>query len=290
MTTFLQLIVSGIISGAGFGLFALALSLVYRVTNVINLAFGEIAMVGVLGAVFLHDHGLPWAVAGIVMIAVGGVLGLVFDLLVTRSGRAGKLGGSDFTQKFLLTLALSITLQGVGLRIFGRDVHTLAPILEDKAWRLGSVAIDPNGVLVVLFGLAVVAALWVAFRTTLVGKAMLACGISERGSLAVGINLRSFRTAAFVIACAIAATTGVLMGSSVPFSYTSGFSIAIIGLVAASLVSLGNPILGFFGGIGVGLLQSIVGGYMSGDYQSSITIAVMIAVILVKPRATQWAT
>lgn len=282
MSTFLQLCVSGLGQGVVIGVFGFVLAFLFQVCKVINVAVGEFAMFGVLASVALTTAGVPLPLALLICVVGAVLLALVYDraVLVPTIRRPS---AERILQLFLLTFALSMVLQGVALRVFGRDVFALDPFLPGEPLRVGGVVLDRQILIVVaVVGLFCLAA-WLFTRYTLYGKALTACGINERGALAVGVSPDGYRRLAMSVSAALAVVVGVLVSPVIAFAYNSGFLLAMTGLLAATIAGLRDPVRALVVGLGVGLLQSLVGGYISGHFQSVVALALMTAYVLAKP-------
>lgn len=282
MTTFLQLCVSGLGQGVVIGVFGFVLAFLFQVCKVINVAIGEFAMFGVLACVALTSAGVPLVVALAICVAGAGLVALVYDRLVLAP-TIRRPSAERILQLFLLTFALSMVLQGVALRVFGRDVFALPPFLGGDPVRVGGVVLDRQLIIVVVVIGVFCLGAWLFSRHTLYGKALTACGVNERGALAVGISPDRYRRLALVVTAVLAVVVGVLVSPVIAFAYNSGFLLAMTGLLAATIAGLRDPVRSLLVGIGVGLLQSLAGGYISGHYQSVVALGLMTAFVLARP-------
>lgn len=282
MTTFLQLCVSGLGQGVVIGVFGFVLAFLFQVCKVINVAVGEFAMFGVLACVAMTAAGVPLLLT-IGICVVGAVaVALLYDWAILAP-TIRRPSAERILQLFLLTFALSMVLQGVALRVFGRDVFALRPFLPGEPSRVGGVVLDRQVLIVVAVVGVFCLGAWLFTRHTLYGKALTACGINERGALAVGISPDRYRRLAMAVTAALAVVVGVLVSPVIAFAYNSGFLLAMTGLLAATIAGLRDPVKALVVGVGVGLLQSLVGGYISGHYQGVVALALMTAYVLARP-------
>jgi len=282
MVTFFQLLYSGLGQGMVLGVFGFALAFLFQVCNVINVAIGEFAMMAVLASVTMVGAGIPTALAIVICVVGAIIVALLYERFVLAP-TIRRPSSDRVLQLFLLTFALSMLMQGVALRAFGRNVFALPPFFGNSAFRIGGVAIDKTELLVIGVGLELCAGTYLFTKKTLYGKALTAVGINERGAVAVGISPVFYRRLAISISCVLAVVIGTLVSPIIAFNYSSGFLLAVTGLLAATIAGLRNPVLALTVGVGVGLLQSLVGGYVSGTYQGVVALAILTAIVLARP-------
>jgi branched-chain amino acid transport system permease protein len=280
---FLQTLAAGLTNGAVYGIAALGIVLVFRVSRVINLAQGEAITAGALGSWWL-DVQAGWPRPAAVAVAVAGV-GLFFALAARWTVlRAGSLSSGDRLTASLVTLALALFGQGILFAGFGRELHGSAPLIGGHPLSIGGASIPSHTVLVLVLTTAVAGGLGAALRWTMPGRGMAACAENRLGAAAVGVNVRGVIVIAFGLAGGLGALAGVLLAPVTVFSYLTGFGLALRGLAAAALVGFRSATAGLAAGLTVGVLEAGVSAYVSSGYQEPFVAALLIGALVAWPR------
>lgn len=281
MHEFLQLVVSGLLNGALYGAFALSFCLVHRISKVVNFALGDFAMIGALGtSLMVEQHGVAIAWSILALLAIIGAIAYPFHRAVLEPALGRR---TDFVTIFLLTFALSMVLEGGAIRVFGPDVHSV-PAIAHGSLVIDRIVASSEGILLLAVAIAVAIGLWLCFRSTLWGKAMTACGDNDVGAQVVGIEVRRFQRRIFVAAAVLAGLFGVLYAPLSSFTYQSGFQLGLTGLLAGTLAGLSSPVRGFVLGLGVGILEQLIGGYVSSSFQDVLLYSALALLLVVRPQ------
>lgn len=273
-----EVMLAGLGSGALYALTGVAFVLIYKATRVVNLAIGEILMLG--GYAFLgFAAGLglsPW-IALPLAIAAGGA----FGWLVERSLIRPMLGESPISV-FMVTIGLGSILAGAVQLGWGADPQRLPEFLPGTPIFIGEAYLAPK----VAFGFAaaaVVIGLFLAlFRFSRGGVALKATAADQGAAYSVGIDVPRVFSAAWVLACATAAGAGVLIGAIGGISPTMG----VFGLSVLVVVIIGglDSIAGaLVGGLLIGLVEALAGAFLGGEFKLVITFALLLVLLMVRP-------
>jgi branched-subunit amino acid ABC-type transport system permease component len=282
-----NLIIAGLTTGSIYAVFAVCVSVWYRVSNILNLAVGDFAMAGALGVDNLYrvkSWPLPAAIAATLAVVI--VFAYLYDLVVLRLAQDGPRRQEGIVITFFFTFALSFFIDGVAKILFGTDVHA-APAL----WNGGSLTvasslhIERAGVLVLACALIIGSAFWLYIRYTLGGKAMEACGENPLGARIAGIDTRRYRRHIFVGTAVIAAVFGIVESPITGFTYLSGATISLTGFIAAAYGGFRKPGRALLAGLAIGVLEALLGGYVSAEYGDTVMYAILAALVLTWPRA-----
>lgn len=281
MLKFEQLLVAGLTLGAVYGISALALTLVARVSTVINFAQGEFVSVSFIGmAVLGRDHGFPRPVAfAVVTVGVVAIAYLFSRLAIVPAWRRG----SSVADLLLVTLALALVGQGVTYWLFGRDLYRADALIVGTPLTVFGARVPLQNLILLVATLCVGIILAAFFRWTMLGKAMSACAENKEGAGAVGIDTGLLVTVAMCMSAVLGAVTGLLLSSITIFSYLTGFRIAMVGLAAAAIVGMRSPLRALVAGLGLGTLEALVAGYISSASQTVIVFMVLIGTVLMFP-------
>ena len=281
-----NLVIAGLTTGSIYAVFAVCVSVWYRVSNILNLAVGDFAMAGALGVDNLYrvkSWPLPAAIAATLAVVI--VFAYVYDLVVLRLAQDGPRRQEGIVITFFFTFALSFFIDGVAKILFGTDVHA-APAL----WPGGSLTVASNlrleraGVLVLACALIIGSAFWLYIRYTLGGKAMEACGENPLGARIAGIDTRRYRRHIFVGTAVIAAVFGIVESPITGFTYLSGATISLTGFIAAAYGGFRKPGRALLAGLAIGILEALLGGYVSAEYGDTVMYAILAAMVLAWPR------
>lgn len=284
MSQFLNLLAAGLTSGAIYGIFGACLAVWFRVCNVLNLAVGDFAMLGAIGTAELVqlDH-FP-LVAGIAvdLLAVGTVAWL-FDRLVLHFAFDRGTGAHGIVSVFFYTFGLSLVLEGAARALFGTDVHAAPAIWSGPALAIADFHVQRAGILVIALAVVSGLVLWAYLHFTVSGRAASACGESVLGSRIVGINSALFRRRIFIMTAVLAALFGIVESPLTGFTYQSGPTISLIGVVAAGFAAFRKPGRAVVVGLVLGVAEAMLGGYVSTSYNDVLLYAILFAILIIQP-------
>lgn len=273
-------ILDGIVLGLQFGLLATGLTLMYGLGGILNLAYGQMAVVSAIVTVSVMEAGLPVLPAAVLGIVTGALLGLVLDLTVFRS--AYKLRGEA---RVLLSLLVSLgvafmidgflnwrfPLKGLSLFIGGGAIEVLG-----QPMRRGSI-------LASAITLAAMGALVAFFRYTTLGRAVRSVIEDEEGARLIGADPRSMLRLILVLSGGIAALVALTRSMVAPIDVTAGFGITVFALIVTVVGGLGSVTGALVAGIILGIINSIAASAI-GTFMSLIILLVAAALtILIRP-------
>jgi branched-chain amino acid transport system permease protein len=274
-----QLAVNGLILGLIYALIAVGLALIFGVLRLINFAHGEFLMVGAYAMTFaLPAVGLAyWPAAGAAMICAA-LLGLiVYQLFLSR------LQPGEFERSILITLALSIIILHVVQYLFTANPHLVDTQYGFAGLMVGAIRITWTRVIAATAALAAFGALYVLLRHTQFGRAMRALAQNREAAVMVGIRPQTVARNAVILSTALCGLAGAalapiqlvtpIMGQSLIFK---AFALVIIG-------GLGNIPGTIAASVGLGLMESFVGGFFDLIWQDASVFIAMILVLLVRP-------
>jgi branched-chain amino acid transport system permease protein len=273
-------VLDGIVLGLQFGLLGVGMTLVYGLGGVLNLAYGQLAVLAAMVAAVALSGGTPAlvaAAAGLLAAAAAGVVvdrTLMLPVYRQRSERRVLLG-------LLLTLGVAFVIDGLLLWRYPDGALRLAiggeavPILG-VPMRVGS--LWATGVSVA------VAALLLVLRATTPGRAAHAVIQDEVGARLVGINPAAVRTFIFAASGALAGLVAVTRSMTSPVSVTAGFDFTILALIVAVVGGLGSVAGAFLAGVLLGIVSTVSAFYI-GQYVTTIVLLAAAALtIVVRPR------
>jgi branched-chain amino acid transport system permease protein len=281
----LQATASGIVTGCIYALVALTIVLIYKSTDLINFAGGELVMIGgyaaMVGLVYL---GLPYALAIVLTVALTFSIGACFDRVVLVRVNARTSGDMALVAMVIATLGLSYLLRG-GARVFSytEEVRRLPPLLPGPPVLVGPVILQRQDVAIVLIVMLIMIGLWAFFKFTLTGKILRATSQNARAAALVGIPIARIRVMIWGAASALAGLAGLLLGPKLLMTPDMGF-ILILALAAAivgGFTSLPGCVVG---GILLGVVQNMVGVFVSSQAISVVPFLVIMLVLALRPQ------
>ncbi|MGE0736995.1 MAG: branched-chain amino acid ABC transporter permease [Alphaproteobacteria bacterium] len=278
MTTFLQLVFSGIASGAIYAILGLALVMIYRSTSLVNFAQGEMATFSTYVAWTLISVGLPFWVAAVGTVILSFLFGSLIETYVVRpvSGRSTLGVVAVFIGLFMIFNSLAAWIWTPSIKTFP------SPFPEDLLPATSFVSAHELGLLCVTF--VILIAVYVFFRFTSLGLAMRAVAQNQSSSSLVGIRVGRMLSLGWGISAAIGSVAGIMVAPIVFLDPNMMLGVIIYGFAAALLGGINNPFGAVIGGFIVGILETLLGNYITGsELKLSIALLIIVGVLVVKP-------
>jgi branched-chain amino acid transport system permease protein len=277
VTDFVQLTFSGLAVGAVYALIAVGFVAVFTVSEVINLAQGELAALAGLVAISAAGEGFGLPLA----IAVGVATVTIVSVLLERLTIAPVKKLTTLTS-IILTLGVSTALKALMLLIWGPDARSLAAF-GGQDLVVGGVSIRAQELWILGIAAVVAAAVWVFYERTMVGKALRACSEQPVAARLVGISPRFATMLAFGLAGLTAGIAGVISSPVYLSSWDGGLTLGLKGFVAATLGGLVSIRGALVGGLVLGVVESLVAGYVDSGLRDAVAFVVLIVVLVVRP-------
>ena len=186
--------------------------------------------------------------------------------------------------KVFATVGLYIALQNLALMLFTADFRTIQTPYASASLRFGAISVSLPRLYAFLFAIVLIVVLWAFLKFTLVGKALRAVAENRSVAALMGIRVRRLYMLAFGVGAAITGVAGTLL---LPFSYvypTIGSIYTLVAFVIVVLGGMGNMVGAFFGGLFIGLVESISGTYVSPAIKEAAYFVIFILVLLVRPQ------
>jgi len=282
MDSFLNAIVSGLISGSLYAATALGLTIIYGVSRVFNFGHGIVAVMGAyLAWMILSGGGQLNMLLGIL---VSLVVLYVFGTLVYRftiSPLMKKPAWDISTVLFLL--GGGILLENVLLQVFGPRVKSI-PVLLEGNLRLGPVSIQFNDLFLIIIVLAGIVLLNVFFKYTRMGQAMQSTAQSIPGAKVVGVDIERIFGITFGLAFAVTGFSGVLLSTKYFLNPHIGWEWMVKGFVIVSFGGLGSTNGAIFAGLILGIVEAMVTLYIGAMWVWPIWFVIFMVVLLIRPQ------
>ena len=251
METFFQLLLSGIAQGCVYGLVAIGFVLIYKATEMVNFAQGDIMMLGAFITITLINH-LHWNyfLAVLTAIAAMGLVGLALERVLLRR----MIGESPFAV-LMVTIGLGFVLRSVAGMIWGHNPRSIVTPYTEQALQFGDVVLPVADVVVVGATVVLCSLTFLFFRYTRFGIAMQATSQNQLAAYYVGIPVKRVVAASWALAAAIAAFAGILLLPLKSAYPEVGLILGIKAFAAAIVGGFGSLPGAMIGGLAIGLVE-----------------------------------
>ena len=279
---FAQLVVTGLVIGSVYSLVALGFVLIYKATSVINFAQGEFVLVG--GYICLDlvvGFKIPFVWAFILTMGFSVILGLLVERLTLRP-----LIGEPIITVIMVTIGLGTVLKSMVTLFWGTQIRVFPPIFAQEPLNFEGIVISQVYLWTLGFALLFMAIFAVFFKFSRAGIAMRATAADQQASQSMGISVKRIFAISWCVAAVVSAVGGILIGNINGINVT----LADFGLKVFPAVILGglDSIVGaIVGGLTIGILENLMGGYLDmylgGGVKEVAPFVVLVVILMVKP-------
>ena len=279
----LQLLVSALLLGAIYALIATGLNLIYGTMRLLNVAHGDLVMVGAFTAYWvfvLTGIGPIWSIAAAMAIAIAiGVL--TYYGLFARMLRGGVVVERLEANSLLIFFGISVVLQNVATLLFTATPRGYAYL--DEVVRFAGVSVTMNRLVALATALACVIAVILFFRFTNLGLALRAMIQSRDASMIVGIKVERVNLFSLCLGFALASLGGVLISMNETIGPFMGLPYTIAAFVVVILGGLGNLMGGLVGGLLLGATETFGAALLGPSFRAILVYGVFILILLLRP-------
>ena len=277
---FLQLVISGIAQGCIYGLIALGFVLIYKATETVSFAQGDLMMLGAFaGLAGMTMLGFPFWLAGTSAGGAMALLGLVTERLVIRP-----ILGQPAFSIVMLTIGLGYVGRGLITMIpgIGTETHTLPVPYKDQSWTLGGLVVSMEQTAVIVVTAVLCAALYALFKYSKLGLAMQASSQNQLAAYYMGIPVKRLNGLVWALAAAVAAIAGLLL-APITFVHANMGFIGLKAFPAAVVGGFGSLPGAIVGGLVIGIVESLSGFYLPEGFKDIAAYIVVLIMLMVKP-------
>jgi branched-subunit amino acid ABC-type transport system permease component len=278
---FVHAIGFGIVTAAVMALAAVGFTVQFGVTNILNLAYGDVMTAAAFVAYVSHSAGLnPWW--GMVF---GGLFGAVFSVLLNRFlYRPFIRRGARLFTMIIVTIAVSLIVQNGLQAIFGTEFSS-AGISAGATERVLGMVFTTSQLIVVVIAAVALAALHGLLRYTRLGKAMRATASDPELARNCGVQTNRVVDGAWLLSGLLCGLAGVALVTELgSFDSTTGSAFLVPVIAAAVLGGVGHPYGAMLGALVVGLASELAATYWDPTYKDVVAFGVLIAVLLIRPQ------
>jgi branched-chain amino acid transport system permease protein len=276
---FLQATVNGVLQGGLYGLVGVGFSLVWGVTNIVNLAHGALVVAGAyvaweLQATFGLDPLLGMVVAAAVLFATGYAL---------QRGLVNLVMNAPVFMTLLLTFGLELLVVNGLVYTLSGDYRSIPTTYASRGFSLGEIRLPYGRLIGFALAIALTAALAAFVGRTRPGRAIRATGMDRGAARLMGIPVPHVYALTFALAAALAAVAGTIVGMVGTFSPAAAGSFTVRSFVVAVLGGLGNMWSALAGGVVLGVVEAWAGQYLSGTLINAVAFGVLVVVLAFRP-------
>lgn len=279
-----QQIVLGLLIGGLYGLAAAGLSLVFGVLKVLDVAHGELIMLGGYGAFWLFAL-LGWDPFASLLVVIpgslllGAVLYAVLFGFVVRAGEEARIKNS-----LLVGFGLALALHALAVRLWTADDRSITTSYGGAVLTVGDLSIPVIRLVSLLVALALIVSLHLLLARWRWGKAIRATAEDWQAALLTGIDVRRAYLLAFAIGTALAGAAGTLVSVGYSISPSMGLEWTLKALIVVVLAGLGSMLGTFVAGLFLGVAEALSAAAFGGPYREVVGLVIFVVVLVLRPR------
>jgi branched-chain amino acid transport system permease protein len=276
----LNIIIGGLLQGGVFAIVALGFSLVFRVTNVVNLSQGAFCVLGAMGMYYFEVlFGWPTLLAALAAIAST----TLFSVLVGASTFVPAVLRLPSSSTLVLTAGLLTFFSGVTLVVWGNQPYALPPFSGEAPVVLGPLRIPSQGLWLAAVTLAIIVALWLLLQRTTLGRALRACAENPAAARLMGIDLPRMMLLSFALAALAGSASGILVAPIMSLQFDTGQFFTISGFIAVAIGGMGSFAGSIAGGLLLGVAEQLAAFYVSSLFANTLALLLLMAVLVLRP-------
>lgn len=274
----LQLLISGVSQGCVYGLIALGFVLIYKATEMVNFAQGDIMMLGAFVAFSLGNlAGLPFVLVFVLTLVIMGALGMALERGLLRP----MIGEPPFAV-LMLTIGLGFVIRAIAGAIWGNQPRALDSPFAGQVIELRGLIIGYENIAIVVGTALLCLLLFLFFRFTRIGIAMQAASQNQLAAFYVGIPVKRVFSLVWGISAAIAAAAGILVAPVSLIDPLMGL-VGIKAFAAAIVGGFGSLPGAIVGGLIIGIAEQFVGLYLPAGLSEVSAFVILLAMLFLRP-------
>ena len=280
MTDFLQLLFSGLATGAIYGLAALGFTLLWQASGTINFAQGEFVMLPAFMMLAFMSFGAPLVASFVLSVGLAVlVLGWMF-----KRGIVDPLFKHGMMPIVVATIGLSIAMRSLIRAGYSAEASPFPSMFSDQLYNIAGVTITLADLGTFVLALALVFATQAFMTKTVTGRAMQAVAQNTESASVLGINVPRMIFYAFAINAVLAVAAALLVTPTYLAKFDMGESLGNKAFFAAIIGGFNNSRGALLGGLIVGVCENLAAAYISPAYKDAVALVIFMVVILFKPQ------
>jgi branched-chain amino acid transport system permease protein len=280
MRELLQLVVTGTALGCIYALIALGFVLIFKGTDTVNFAQGELMMLGAcLGYLLIALAGLSFALAAVLSIAGMFMFGMVLERVVIRP----VLGQTQMTV-VMLTIGIGYAVRGLMFMFpaIGTDTHVLEIPYRGVVWHAGGIVLSAEHGVVIVVTVVLCALLYFLFKHTKIGIAMQAASQNQLAAYYVGLPVKRLNGLIWGMSAAVATVAGILLAPITFVHVNMGF-IGLKAFPAAVIGGFGSLPGAIVGGLLLGIIEALSGFYLPEGFKDIAAYIAVLVMLMIRP-------
>lgn len=276
----LQLLISGLANGCVYGLIAMGFVLIYKATEAVNFAQGDMMMLGAFIALGLtNDHymGMPFWISVPITIVIMGAIGYLLDAVILR-----RMFGQSQLAVVILTIALGFVARFAAGAIWGHEPQSLETPLAGMDIRFQGLFLGLEEVAVVLVTVLLTVVMYLFFARTKIGVAMQAASQNQLAAYYMGISVKRIHSLIWAVSGATAAIAGILFAAKGAIDPATGL-LGIKAFAAAVIGGLGSLPGALIGGLIIGVVEPFSAYYLGGDLARLMPYIILVLILVFRP-------
>lgn len=275
---FIQQVISGLATGCLYAMAALGLVLIYKTSDVVNFAQGEMAMFCTFAAFSLLSLQAPFWLAFAGALAIAAVMGMFLEKAFIRP-----LAGASLLNVLIMTIGLMMVINGLAGWIWGFEPHNFPAAVSGEPIKLGGLVITLPDIMNLVVTCIIMAVFYAVFKYSLIGIAMRAVAENRLAARLMGVKVNRVLSATWAVGAMLGGIAGIFI-APVTFLDINMMSEVIIKAFTAAVLGGFNSLPGaVLGGLSLGVLENLVAGYISTEMKGAFAFALIVAVLCIKP-------
>ena len=270
---------NGLAVGCIYGLVALGFVLIYKATELVNFAQGDLLMLGAFVCYMaVVWWGLDYWLAFLIAVVTIAAFGALLDVVVLR-----RVIGQPQFAVVMLTIGLGSIFRTFASVTWGSEIYTL-PTPFGGVWQLGGITISHQYLSIIVGTLVLCGALYAFFNFTRIGVAMQATSQNQLAAYYMGIPVKRIFSLIWAISAGVATAAGVLLAPVTLIDINMGLAVALKAFAAAVLGGFGSIPGALLGGIIIGLIELFSGATLPDGFKDTMPYIVLLIVLAVRPQ------
>jgi branched-chain amino acid transport system permease protein len=275
----LQLIVGGTAQGCVYGLIALGFVLIYKATEMVNFAQGDLMMLGAFVAMSpIGTMGMNYWLGFLLAALAMAVFGYLLDAVVLR-----RIIGQPQFAIVILTISMGFLFRAAAGFIWGHEPQSFETPFTNRIINAGGVILPLESISMIAGTILLAALLYLFFTYTKLGNAMQAASQNQLAAYYMGIPVKRINSLIWALSAIVATIAGVLLSPVSLVDPSIGF-LGIKAFAAAIVGGFGSLLGTVLGGLIVGVSETLAGRYLPPGFKEIVAYLIMLAVLLVRPQ------
>ena len=277
----LQILIGGLVQGSVFAVIALGLSLVYRVTGIINLAQGGFCILGALSLYTLEEN-FGWPVSLAVLASIAGTT--LFGIVLGATTFVPALARLSNSSMLMLSAGLLTFIEGLALVVWGSQPYAVPPFSGEQPVNLFGVRIPSQGLWIAGISALIILAAWYLLARTASGKALIACAENPLAARLMGVDVSRLTLLSFALTALIGAVGGIAVAPIMSLQFDTGRFFTNAGFIAVAIGGMSSFAGAVAGGLFLGVAEQFAAGYVSSLFANALALGLLLITLLWRPQ------